>query len=340
MTLRPTDERHALQIQAGILGRKAGHAFEDRIADCVNGLSYPLQFDSHLDRHLSTGEPAYIVLNYISSVFGKSRIDRASAISTGALATSEEREKWPEVNGVHVTRCKSDLIINLMFANESEERTVGISTKQCNHKRPTNAQLYFTTARRFSVLLRTHGIPISDVAKDALRQFCGDRGFRPLDRENDLDRRQSDPRRYFWEEINAAGRSEWEEVLSVRQDEITRLLIQKAYLDDPFTPDLVLHKTRHSETWDQTEIAIYTVDELIHHSREYGGFSLKPYSVHNGSYRDPPGAERHLAPRFGIVQMQRGGQKQHPEQLQFNLKAGYFYKIVQKRPHMIRDSTG
>tara|TARA_R100000808_G_scaffold23266_1_gene51440 strand:- start:49 stop:249 length:201 start_codon:yes stop_codon:yes gene_type:complete len=34
----------------------------------------------------------------------------------------------------------------------------------------------------------------------------------------------------------------------------------------------------------------------------------------------------HEAPRFGIIQMQRGGQKQHPTQLQFNLEAGYFYK--------------
>ena len=52
----------------------------------------------------------------------------------------------------------------------------------------------------------------------------------------------------------------------------------------------------------------------------------KGYSVRKGQYRDPEGAE-HEAPRFGIVQMQRGGQKQHPTQLQFNLKAGYFYCI-------------
>ncbi len=35
----------------------------------------------------------------------------------------------------------------------------------------------------------------------------------------------------------------------------------------------------------------------------------------------------HQAPRFGVIQMQRGGQKQHPEQLQFNLEASYFRKI-------------
>ena len=115
--------------------------------------------------------------------------------------------------------------------------------------------------------------------------------------------------------------------------------MQKAYLNDPFSPDLILHKTKRSETWGQTELAIYTADELIYHSRKYGGFSLKPYSVRKGTYRDPNGIS-HMAPRFGIVQMQRGGQAQHPTQLQFNLQAGYFYNIAQKRPHMIRDGTG
>ena len=49
-------------------------------------------------------------------------------------------------------------------------------------------------------------------------------------------------------------------------------------------------------------------------------------NVATGDPADLPGV-KHLAPRFGIVQMQRGGQKQHPDQLQFNLEAGYFYKL-------------
>ena len=71
---------------------------------------------------------------------------------------------------------------------------------------------------------------------------------------------------------------------------------------------------------------MYTIDELILRSARYQGFTTRAYSVHKGSHKDPPGV-KHLAPRFGIVQMQRGGQKQHPEQLQFNLEAGYFYKL-------------
>ena len=186
MTQTPVDEAHALQIQAGTLGRKVGHAFEDRITKCINSISYPVRFSDAICHHISIGEPAYIVLNYISSVFGRNVLDQAVAISTGALATSEEGKKWLNVNGMRLKRCKSDLIVTVTFANESTGKTIGISTKQCNKKNPTNAQLYFTTARGFATLLRTHNIPISDVAVDALKQFCGDKGFRPLDRDDDL----------------------------------------------------------------------------------------------------------------------------------------------------------
>jgi len=138
--------------------------------------------------------------------------------------------------------------------------------------------------------------------------------------------RRTDPRRYFWEELEQAGREEWERIFTTYQDQITRLLLQKAYLNDPFVPEYLLHKTKQSAKWEATEVAIYSVEELITLSRSYQGFATKSYSVKKGSYKDPPGVT-HLAPRFGVVQMQRGGQKQHPEQLQFNLEAGYFYKL-------------
>lgn len=338
MALTPNDEAHALQIQAGTLGRKSGHAFEDRITEFINGIAYPIDFTGPAKQHLITGEPAYSVLHYIASTFGKTRVQEAVAISTGALATSEEGKKWLEVNGVRVKRCKSDLIITLKF-DDLEERTFGISTKQCNNRTPTNAQLFFTTARGFANLLSTNGHPVSSYAVRALRQFCGDIGYRPLDDQDVLRGRSVDPRRFFWEEIEERGRNEWEHILSTKQDKITRLLLQKAYLDDPFSPDFLLHKTKKSPSWEQTEVAIYTIDELIYHSGNYGGFVLKPYSVRKGSYKDPVGIT-HMAPRFGIVQMQRGGQTQHPEQLQFNLEAGYFYKIDNRRPNVISDSSG
>lgn len=337
MALKPNDEAHALQIQAGTLGRKSGHDFEDRITQFINELNYPVEFKNEAQGHLLTGEPAYSVLNYIASTFKQSRIENAVAISTGALATSEEGKKWLEINGVPVKRCKSDLIITLKFS-DMKERTFGISTKQCNNRTPTNAQLYFTTARGFSNLLNNNGFHISLEAINAMRQFCGDVGFRPLDNPHDLENREVDPRRYFWEEINSAGRTEWEHAFSTQQDKITRLLLQKAYLEDPFAPDFLLHKTRMAPSWEQTEVAIYTIDEIIGHSRDYAGFVLRPYSVRKGTHKDPTGIT-HMAPRFGIVQMQRGGQTQHPEQLQFNLEAGYFYKIENRRPNMERKTS-
>lgn len=107
---------------------------------------------------------------------------------------------------------------------------------------------------------------------------------------------------------------------------MSRLLFQKAYLNDPFVPEFLLHKTKQAMNWGSTEVAIYSIEELIALSREYQGYTTRPYSVKKGSYKDPPGIF-HKAPRFGIIQMQRGGQSQHPEQLQFNLEAGYFYKL-------------
>jgi hypothetical protein len=135
-----------------------------------------------------------------------------------------------------------------------------------------------------------------------------------------------DPRRYFWEEIEPKGRSEWELVLTSKQDDVSRLLFQKAYLNDPFVPDFLLHKTKLAPNWQNTEVAIYSIDELIDLSRAYQGYATRPYNVKKGSYKDPTGVF-HLAPRFGVIQMQRGGQAQHPDQLQFNLEASYFYKL-------------
>jgi hypothetical protein len=325
MALIPIDNVHALQIQAGVLGRKAGHVFEDTITQTINSFSYPFEPDVDDGKHVVTGDPAALLLSYIGKRGGIGRIRRAIALSTGALATSEEGKKCLSINGSSISRCKSDLVITLDGSN-GKTLTVGVSTKQCNNTSPTNAQLYFTTARGFANLLQMNGIDVSETAITALRQFCGDPGFRPLDKPAALKGRRVDPRRYFWEEIDAFGRAEWESLFTTKQDEISRLLFQKAYLNDPFIPEYLLHKTKKTRSWNSTEVAIYSIDELIKLSRAYQGFETRPYSVKKGSYKDPVGVT-HLAPRFGVIQMQRGGQKQHPDQLQFNLEAGYFYKI-------------
>jgi hypothetical protein len=326
MALTPVDEIHALQIQAGTLGRKSGHEFEDTITQKVNSCGFPFQvIEIKADCHVFSGDAATLLISYILAREGIGKVAKVIALSTGALATSEAGKQWLSINGASVSRCKSDLVITLT-SEAGQTITVGVSTKQCNNKTPTNAQLYFTTARGFANLLQANDINVSQEAIIALRQFCGDPGFRPSDNPSLARHRKIDPRRYFWEEIEPKGRQEWEHVLASKQDDISRLLFQKAYMDDPFVPEYLLHKTKRASSWSATEVGIYSIEELIALSRKYQGFTTRSYSVKKGSYRDPPGVT-HLAPRFGIIQMQRGGQKQHPEQLQFNLEAGYFYKI-------------
>jgi hypothetical protein len=325
MALIPTDEVHALQIQAGVLGRVTGHSFESDLAKEINSIPLPYVLGAGTNSHINLGKPGLSLINYICRNLNISSASRITAISTGALATSEEGKKWLTINGANVTRCKSDIVITI-HGHSEQIITVGVSTKQCNNKTPTNAQLFFTTARGFSSLLISNGLVVSESAISAMRQFCGDAGYRPEDYPDIMKGRRCDPRRFFWEEIDSVGKKEWEKLFSEKQNVITRLLLQKAYLEDPFIPDFILHKTKRAASWAATEVAIYSVDELIHLSEKYQGFTTRPYSVRKGSYKDPAGVQ-HLAPRFGVVQMQRGGQKQHPEQLQFNLEAGYFYKI-------------
>ena len=324
MALTPIDENHARQIQAGMLGRKAGHRFEDELAQAINSISWPLQ-TLHLPKHVVTGTPSELLLNYIAQSGHLPVVKRATAVSTGALATSDDGARWLKVNGIALGRTKSDIVLTI-YGHENSPLICGVSVKHCNHQKPTNAQLFFTTATAFRTMLVRAGIAVPDRALFALRQFCGDHEFRPLDHPTALLNRAVDPRRYFWEEVDSDGKRHWHRLMSEHQDDITKLLLQEAYPNDPFVPQFLLHKTRKSDSWTNTEVAIYTMDELICLSRKYGGFSVRPYRVTKGSFPDPSGV-KHEAPRFGIVQMQRGGQHQHPSQLQFNLQAGYFYRI-------------
>lgn len=325
MALSPKDSIHALQIQAGIAGRIAGHNFETNLAQTINALPCPIS-QHPLPEYLINGNPEISIVKKALKVLGWKNCHTVEAIALGSLATAEEGKKWLEVNGMRVRACKSDILLTIYNNHLKYKETIGVSVKQCNNRTPTNAQLYFTTARAFCELLRSNGIPVSDVAVNALRQFCGDNGFAPKDNPADLVGRVSDPRRYFWEEINEEGRLELENILTDRQKEITRLLLQKAYINDPYAPELLLHLTKKMPIGQPQEFALYTIDEFIELSCNYSGFEKKKYSVRKGSFRDPAGVQ-HDAPRFGIVQMQRGGQAQHPEQLQFNLQAGYFYHI-------------
>src|SRR5688572_15639384 len=113
MALDPVDEIHALQIQAGPLGRRAGHSIEDSIAREINSLTFPYRPDPHPVGHVFTGDPAMLLLAYIAERLKINKITSSTAISTGALATSEEGKKWLSVNGAKISRCKSDIVVTM-----------------------------------------------------------------------------------------------------------------------------------------------------------------------------------------------------------------------------------
>ena len=318
-----TDPTLLHQIDAGTKGRKRGHSYENVLAQRLNSLQFPYSSSVQETPVIQKGKPEIILLNKVLSFLGWSKCDNLKAYATGKLATSENGDKEVLIEGKSISSAKSDVI--LVLENESSRKVVGVSVKQCNNKTPTNAQVFFSTATAFYNLLISNGIELSEEALKAMRQFCGDVGYRPLD-DFDCSERVSTPDRYFWEEIDPRGKVEWENIFKKKQDDITRLLLQKAYTNDPFPPEIILHKTRKSESIEEEEIAVFTMDQFIELSHKYSPFTYNLYRVKKGSHKEPEGIS-HQAPRFGVVQMQRGGQKQHPTQLQFNLKAGYFYEL-------------
>lgn len=206
-----------------------------------------------------------------------------------------------------------------------DEFVKGISVKTCSKKTPTNDQLYFTTASAFANLLRNNNIPFSDNAELALKMFCGDNGYRPID-QIDVSSRHSDPERWFFEELAETGRDDIISTLSNHQFEVSRVLLQLAYPVDPHPPEYLMHVTVKPDDVDTTDLALFTMDELIGFSCRYARFFVKEYRIRKGRFKGDPSP--HQAPRFGYIQFQRGGQKQHPTQLQFNLQAGYFNHLV------------
>ena len=311
------------QIKAGAKGRKRGHSYENELASKINAAPMPFSKSKSMGKVLHVGSPVVILIDKVLEYLNWDYCNKIEAYATGKLATSETGAKEILIEGQSITSAKSDVI--LVLYKEDEKKVVGVSVKQCNNKTPTNAQVFFSTATAFYNLVTNNGMALSEKALKAMRQFCGDTGFRPSD-DFDCSSRIPTPERYFWEEIDAEGKAEWESLFKNHQDDVTRLLLQKAYLNDPFPPEIILHKTKKATSFENQEIAVFTMDQFIELSRKYSPFTYSYYRVKKGRYKEPEGFS-HQAPRFGVVQMQRGGQKQHPTQLQFNLKAGYFYDL-------------
>lgn len=318
----PIDQVHKQQIHAGTIGRNKGHKFEELLTNEINTLNIHSLALNTLNEHVYTGNPAILLLDYIATKENVI-IKSVQAWWLGGLATSGNGDQLLDEEGNVITKSKSDIIVEITTTDNKTFRK-GISVKTCSKKTPTNDQMFFTTAKAFCRLLQDNGITISPEAVNALCMFCGDIDFRPIDilSPEELSKRISDPSRFFWEELDSTLQTEWENIFTKHQNKITKILFQKAYKDDPYAPDYLLHQTNKYENLNECKVALFTIDEIVTFSKKHSGFMLSPYIIRKGSFKHDNST--HYAPRFGFIQFQRGGQKQHPTQLQFNLKAGYF----------------
>jgi len=324
--LRARDSRHKEQIKAGTTGRLKGHGFEKHLTKWLKSFSCPDDLSQGQRSHIVNGHPAIELVRYVCQTEKISAIREVNAWWLGGLATAREGDLIKSESQEPVRKSKSDILLEIV-SGDGKVIKRGISVKTCDNKTPTNDQLFLTTAVGFRDLLRSHGIQVSPRAKIALRMFCGDERFRPLDlcSANELKERRADPDRYFWEELPEDGREDWEKILAENQNVITAILLQKAYSGDPYEPEYLLHQMVRYSDINQCPLAIFRIDELIEFSSRYAGFCKKEYTIHKGRYKDDPNV--HEAPRFGFVQFQRFGNIQNATELQFNLKAGYFYAI-------------
>lgn len=326
MSLKARDKQHQKQIEAGIAGRLKGHSFESNLSRSINECSDSRWQPSEIKQgHLHTGEPAGLLISYILRHIGVANVKSLKAYWLGGLATSGQGDTILGVSGSKIRRSKSDVLVE--FQHDDKIERVGVSIKTCFKSKPTNAQLFCSTALATCDLFRHNNIPVSEALETGLRMFCGDTGFRPIDTvETYMRERKSNSDRWFFEELPKESIRAIVDTFTNYQDEITKILFQRAYTDDPFPPQYVLHQRHIQSDSNLIPLAIFHIDELVSLSRRYGGFNLRQYQIRKGRFKNDPNI--HSAPRFGCIQFQRLGNKQNATQLQFNLEAGYFYKIT------------
>ena len=266
--------------------------------------------------NLFEGEPASLICNFIANRLQVKTVSNVDAWWLGGIATGKGGATSLGATGLKVGPSKSDLVLKIKHSKGEE--LIGISVKKCNKKNPTNAQIFFTTATAFCNAISNRIAKVPKHAVEALAMFCGDTGFTPLD----LRMKTTSRDRFYWEELNLKSQQWWSQFITTYQSEITSFLLQYAYESDPIPPTFIVHQRTKALVKDNVPLAIYQMEEFIEFSKQSGGFNTKPYRVLKGSSKNPN--KWHEAPRFGFIQFQRGGQRQHPTQLQFNLKAGYF----------------
>ncbi len=323
MALKPRDRIHKAQITAGITGRKRGHEFERALTAKINLLitSFQQSITPAKGKHVFNGIPEELLIFYIWQIKAYKKLQKFRAFSLGGHATGEGGCEYLLENGEALKRAKSDVLIEIEADNSIEH--IGVSVKTCSKKSPTNDQLFCSTADAFCNLLVENEINVPDIARQGLKMFCGDKGLRPLDLSPNSKRINSE--RWFWEEIPKEAIELWTNIFNNNQAKITELLLCKGYSNDPIPPQFIFHQTVAYDDWNKMEVALFSVEELIQLSCQYSPFTTSSYFVRKGRFKDP--STPHLAPRFGLIQFQRLGNKQNATQLQFNLQAGYFYKL-------------
>jgi hypothetical protein len=334
VALTPESEQHLLQIVAGTGGRSRGHKFEKDLRDQINSLRVDsVSWNDNVSGFMVTGHPAREILAFIARDQALEAIVGIEAWWLGGLKTARAGDAVTDEAGNTITGSKSDILVE--FRHAAGVTRYGISVKKCNNAKATNAQVYCTTASAFCAQLRSIGIDVSDVAEMSLRMYCGDPGFRPKDGIGREDVRVSDDR-WFWEELSQNARDEWEHIFSLHQDTITRFLLKFAYPNDPFPPAFLMHQAVGFNTIEEVSLAIFDIEKLVQYSSKYGGFSTKAKRVIKGTFSQDPNL--HAYPRFGFIQFQPIGNRQNKHQLQFNLQAGYFYKIPPDAELLVEDS--
>lgn len=321
MALKPRDLIHANQIEAGTVGRRRGHHFEKLFAARVSALSPSIEL---VDKsgHLYRGRPEELLIFYIlNSTNRKRRPKYFRGYALGGHATGEGGDLLLNEDASPILKAKSDILIEIEYEDSVVRH--GVSVKTCSKKSPTNDQLFCSTAEAFCDLLVKNDIEVSASARRALRMFCGDSGYTPSDLGSPSSRLNKE--RWYWEELPADALAEWEIIFTENQALITTLLLTKGYSNDPIVPEFLLHQTVAYDSIEDVEVALFTIQELVQLSCQFCGFETSEYYVRKGRFKDP--TTKHLAPRFGFVQFQRLGNKQNATQLQFNLQAGYFYKL-------------
>ena len=327
MALKPVNEQHQLQITAGTEGRLQGHKFEELVTIELNNIDCMVDeiFIECNRPNIYYGNPAKGLVYYISKDKGK-KISRLNVYWLGGLATVNAGAKILNKNGEIITGSKSDILIDVRFEDGTTEK-IGVSAKACSN----NAQIALTTCSVFCDMLRDNGISVSDTAEVGLKMFCGEDGYRPLDKYRPADdsnipeNRTARLERWYWEEIPTLAQQEWKTILTEYQVNITKMLLQcaRTYKTDSYKPTYILHEcARHSDI-NECEVAIMSVDEFALYSKAFDSYGIKEQPVRKGSYKGVDLAV-HQYPHFGFIQFQPIGNKQNFSELQFNLKAKYY----------------